>query len=192
MHIASKCPAKLMAVLTPSKKPNPFIIEGTIQEKKFGQLILDSGADATVISEMAVPSHCLTGRGAEGRGFGQNTTFCEITRVDLELESRRTTVNALVAPNNTLPGIALLGRDIPFLADLSRMLLTDKTLQRQKYMQYRQEHKERKKVSRRKKTRNYLRNREPSQPHLPTLLVSGYLQRRNIIIKKWSRKNQAL
>ena len=55
-HIASKCPAKLMAVLTPSKKPNPFIIEGTIQGKKFRQLILDSGADAIVISEMVVPS----------------------------------------------------------------------------------------------------------------------------------------
>ena len=106
-----------MAVLTPSKKPNPFIIEGTIQGKKFGQLILDSGADATIISEMAVPSHCLTDRGAEARGFGQNTTFCEIARVDLELEGRRTIVDALVAPNNTLPGIALLGRDIPFLAE---------------------------------------------------------------------------
>ena len=54
-HIANKCPAKLMAVLTPSKKPNLFIIEGTIQGKKFRQLILDSGADATIISEMAVP-----------------------------------------------------------------------------------------------------------------------------------------
>ena len=54
-HIANKCPAKLMAVLTPSKKPNLFIIEGTIQGKKFRQFILDSGADTTIISEMAVP-----------------------------------------------------------------------------------------------------------------------------------------
>ena len=114
---------------------------------------------------MAVPSYCLTGRGAEARGFGQNTTFCEIGQVDLELEGRRTTVNALVASNNTLPGIALLGGTFLFLQILSRMLLSDKTWQRQKYMQYRQEHKEIKKVSRRKKTKNYPRNQEPPQPH---------------------------
>ena len=99
-------------------------------------------ADATVISEMAVPSHCLTGRGAEARAFGQNTTFCEIARVDLELEGRRTTVNALVAPNNTLAGIALLGRDIPFLADLVKNAADRQNLTEAEYMQYRQEHKE--------------------------------------------------
>lgn len=112
-HMANKCPARLLAVLTPSRKQNPFVIEGTIQGKRFGQLILDSGADITVISEKAVPKHCFT-----GRGFGRDTTVCEIARVNLELEGRRVTVNALVAPDNTLPGTALLGRDIPFLADL--------------------------------------------------------------------------
>lgn len=45
-------------------------------------------------------------------------THSEIARVTLQLGGRKVTVNALAVPDDTLPGTALLGRDIPFLADL--------------------------------------------------------------------------
>ena len=77
-HIANKCSTKLLAVLTPRKKQNPFTIIGSIQGKKWGQLILDSGADVTVISEKAVPKRCLTGKGVVAQGFGRDITICEI------------------------------------------------------------------------------------------------------------------
>ena len=54
-HIAAGCPSKLMVVLAPLKRTNPFMVKGQIQETHYHDLIIDSGADMTVVHNEAVP-----------------------------------------------------------------------------------------------------------------------------------------
>ena len=117
-HIAVNCPKKVMVLLCPRKEANSFVVSGKIQGVSFTDLLIDSGADMTVVQDRVVPNECYTARSLAARGFGRDATYCKTAMVELEVQGRRLEMEVLVAPPNFLDNTALLGRDVPFLRDL--------------------------------------------------------------------------
>ena len=117
-HIAARCPQKVLVVLNPKKHVDAFMVAGCIQGVRFEDLLIDSGADMTVIHSKAIPEGCYTGNHLPAQGFGQETTYCRTARIKLEVQDKQLELEVLVAPPNFLTNTALLGRDIPFLRDL--------------------------------------------------------------------------
>lgn len=64
-HYKFRCPKKVMVVLTPTYDRRPITVTGTIEGTSFDDLVVDSGADMTVIRSDAIPQQCYTGRKME-------------------------------------------------------------------------------------------------------------------------------
>ena len=51
-------------------------VEGAIEDLNFKDLVLDSGADMTVVREDAIPENCYTGKTLTAKGFGPGIQQC--------------------------------------------------------------------------------------------------------------------
>ena len=89
----SKCPSKVIFVASPKKKrlmpenKHPWTVTAKISGNEFTDLLLDSGAEMSVVSSEAVPKDCYTGQRSEARGLVPTVTSFDIARVHIEIDS---------------------------------------------------------------------------------------------------------
>lgn len=113
-HLSYTCPTRVNIVYNPAVETGQAVLEGAIEGRQFNDLVLDSGAQMTVIREDAIPTECFTGKTMTAKGFGSTVQRCKTAIVDLEVGPYQDRVEVLAAPPEYLSHTALLGCDIPF------------------------------------------------------------------------------
>lgn len=120
-HLRSKCPSRVMLVTSPKKdrpppaRNKPWTVTAKINGKEVHDLLLDSGAEMTVMSSEVVPRECYTGQVGEARGLVPTVTSFDLAKVPIEIGGWKLDLEVLVAPQGTIKHTALLGRDVPGL-----------------------------------------------------------------------------
>lgn len=83
-HIASRCPTRVNLVLSQvRKRDDTFVISGKLAGKEYNDLLVDTGADMTVVKAETVPETAYTGKTITARGFGGGITHCNTARMRL-------------------------------------------------------------------------------------------------------------
>ena len=76
-----------------------------------GDILLDSGADISVMSNNIVPTECYSGEQAEARGLLPRVLKYDLANITLKLIGWKENLQVLVAPHKSLKHSVLLGRD---------------------------------------------------------------------------------
>lgn len=108
-HLSYTCPTRVNIVYNPDALTGQGVLEGSIEGRQFNDLVLDSGAQMTVISEDVIPDECFTGKTMTAKGFGSTVKRCKTTVVDLAIGPHRDRIEVLAAPSEYLSHTALLG-----------------------------------------------------------------------------------
>ena len=87
---------------TGSRSTEPWVATAKIGGTEYTNLLLDSGAEMTVILSEAVPSECYTGRTGEARGLVPTVTSFDLARVPIEINGWKLDLEVLVVLSNTL------------------------------------------------------------------------------------------
>ena len=120
-HMRDKCPSRVLLVQSPKRiqKPdqvkNPWMVSGKVNGVAVEDILLDSGADVSVMSSNIVPTECYTGEQAEARGLLPRVLKYDLANITLELNGWKENLQVLVAPPKSLKHSVLLGRDFPGL-----------------------------------------------------------------------------
>ena len=83
-HISAKCPKKVMVIEEStfnSKKDKPNMIEGQIEGVVYKDMLLDLGADGTVVHWRVVPKDAYTGKRRWAVGVTGKPKECPTARV---------------------------------------------------------------------------------------------------------------
>ena len=117
-HTRDRCPSRVLFVKKTQPGPQqkePWTILGKINGQETADMLLDSGAEVTVLASEVVPPECYTGGQAEVRGVFPRVKLFDLANVTLEVNGWTLDLEVLVAPPGSLRHAALLGRDIPGL-----------------------------------------------------------------------------
>lgn len=119
-HMRDKCPNRVLLVQSPKKihrqnVKSPWMVSGTVNGVEVDDILLDSGADVTVLSSRIIPKECYTGGQAEARGLLPRVTKYNLADITLEVNGWKENLEVLVAPSKSLKHSVLLGRDFPGL-----------------------------------------------------------------------------
>ena len=120
-HMRDKCPNRVLLVQSPKKilrhqeVKNPWMVSGIVNGVEVEDILLDSGADVSVMSSAIVPKECYTGMQAEARGLLPRVSKFDLAYITLELNGWKENLEVLVAPSQFLKHSVLLGRDFPGL-----------------------------------------------------------------------------
>ena len=122
-HISARCPKKVMMIeesmtaTFDSKNNKPNMIEGQIEGVVYKDMLLDSGADGTVVHRRVVPKDAYTGKRRWAVGVTGKPKECPTARVKFQFGEHETTLEVLVMEPKFS---ALLGWDLPFFPSLMK------------------------------------------------------------------------
>ena len=116
-HMRDKCPSRVLFVHLPRKPKGagrePWSIRGKINGTPVENMILDTGAAITVVSEEMLPPNTKNGRTVQLRGLKPDITEFDLADIQLELGDGKLSLEVAVAPSGTLTYPVLIGRDVP-------------------------------------------------------------------------------
>lgn len=107
-----RCPSRVHFV-QPSQRSSQGpqkLNHGRYQEKINGQeitnMLLDSGAEVTVLASEVVPTECYNGRQAEARGLLPRVTLFNLANITLEVNGWKLNLEVLVASPGALHSLS--------------------------------------------------------------------------------------
>ena len=117
-HMWDKCPSRILFVQPPRMQMaagrEPWSISGKINGKQVDNMLLDTGAAITVVSEDIISKEAIAKNGntVPLRGLRPGITMFELAD-QLELGGGTIDLEVAVAPSGPLTHPALIGRDVP-------------------------------------------------------------------------------
>ena len=117
-HMRDICPSRVLFVSSrrpPAERKAPWTVSGHINGMEAKEMLIDTGAEVTVVAKEILPNECLNGKQMEARGLIPTVTTFDLADVTLEVGDWELELEVLVAPLGSLKYTALLGRDIPGL-----------------------------------------------------------------------------
>lgn len=127
-HRAKECPLRVNKIDLQSKKEckPPAIREGKIQGKLRKNILLDSGAQVSVIAEESLPTEYKKNGMIRIKTINAPATQHPATLVDVEIGSQKFTIRAVVLKKEDIAHNLIVGENVP---NTSVHDLMDKTLQ---------------------------------------------------------------
>lgn len=112
-----RCPSRVLFVQSPkmlrAAGREPWSLSGKINGKQVDNMLLDTGAAITVVSEDIIPRETKNGNTIALRGLRPGITMFDLADVQLDLGGGKIDLEVAVAPSGTLTHPALIGRDVP-------------------------------------------------------------------------------
>ena len=105
-HMQDKCPSRILFIQPPRMQTaagrEPWSISGKINGKQVDDMLLDTGAAITVVSEDIISKEAKNGNTVALRGLRPGITMFELAEVQLELGGGTMDLEVAVAPSGTL------------------------------------------------------------------------------------------
>ena len=102
---------KVFEVKRLAKVDDPLLVSAKIEGRLVYDVMLDTGAQISVVTPKAVPKHCYTGKMQQVTGVLQMPKMYPTAKVKVEVGKVSADVEVLVGdPTST----SILGRDLPF------------------------------------------------------------------------------
>ena len=119
-HIRSACPklkakqanhAKVTCVRY--KQPYLCTVSGTVGDKTVSRILVDSGADISIIADDLLPADTRREQPIAVEGVGKNTKLYDTAQVPVTIEGKTKLVQMAIAPIADIPYGVILGTNIP-------------------------------------------------------------------------------
>ena len=100
-----------MAVTT----TEPYTVQGSVGNTPVSRMLIDSGADISLIAKDLVPEAVRTGKPVWVEGVGKRSQFYQTAQVPVTISGKQTEVLMAVTPVHHIPYSVVLGRNVPGL-----------------------------------------------------------------------------
>ena len=117
-HIAPNCPLKVNLISTLERDApmsNTCIVSGSIGQKRIRRMLVDSGAEISVVVEDLVPQDAPTIGRTRVQGATGGPVDCRTVSLPVTVKGRSFTLEAAVLPKSHLSFPVLLGKNTPGL-----------------------------------------------------------------------------
>jgi len=94
---------------------NPYTVEGTVGDTPVSRMLIDSGADISLIARNMLPKATRLGKPIWVEGVGDRSQLYRTAKVRVTIRGVQTEVLMAVAPTEHIPYSVVLGRNVPGL-----------------------------------------------------------------------------